>query len=1825
MQVSLFDNNTNDVVEPQSAPAEIEQPDPPTPITDPAHEQLPAAELAADTSTPSAADEAFRSPTDFPATTAPLVPSGTKARVQANISAIKLVHTLHAAGRAATLPEQRILAAWSGWGACPDVFDPRAQNYSQERQQLRELLTDAQYRHAQASILNAHYTDPAIAAAIWDALGVAGLRGGRVLEPGCGSGTFISHAPASVTMVGVESDDITAAIAALLYPTAHVRHEGFETTRLPEAAFTAAIGNVPFGRYALTDPVYNPERHNIHNHFIIKSLALVAPGGYVAVLTSRYTMDAAKTAARTQIAQQADLIGAVRLPSKAFSRVAGTDVVTDLLILRRHDIDYTAPDHMPEWVNTEDVDVTNPDTGHTEQLCLNSYYSTHPDHVLGQAALGHGLHGSPTLVIDGPTGSALGEQIRTRLTTIIDAALARGRGLTAPADPQASRTTELTAGLHVPTGQDEEPALYTLRYNDLADSIDYWAGQGWEPNNTPKSLINETRELITLRDAATALITAQRDGEPTAERDRHRAHLNALYDRYVATHQGPLNRYVLVQPTVSQIGHDKAVAKAEREWREQEGEPGRPYDGPVPPELADKWDTKAWEPPTPHKKYRHLEGGMRYDPGWALVSALEIFDDDTQTALKAPIFTGDLLTASIERDTADTPEEALAISLDRARKVDLNLIANLLGVTTTDAHALLDGLVYPSLDDPQVLTPAASALSGNVRSKLNAAIEAADSDPRYEDYVRALHTVQPQPRYAEDIKARPGAPWIPPTVVAAFAENTFGISDVKAEHLSGRWIIDVPSYKRYGRLMTDEWGTAHRNFDAISLLEAVCNSKAVVINNKDGVLDTQATFAAQAKCAKITEEFTRWLWADDERSETLVAEYNRRFSSLRAPAYDGSQLRLPGLSTHFTPHSYQRNAVARILAEPTTLLDHVVGAGKTGTMIMAAMELRRLGLVRQPWVVVPNHIIEQVGREAQQWYPAANILIGSSATTEEGRRRFVAQTATSAWDIVVIPESAFTRINVSDQVRIDYVENQLDQLRTQLSESSIERSKKAIERAIKTASARLEKLMAHNTKDTGLRFEQSGCDYLFIDEAHLYKNKQRVCNIDELSCSKSSQRAEDLSLKLGVLRERRRDEARARGIPARHAIERVATFATGTPIANSLGELWVMQTYLRPDLLEAAGVADLGDWGAAFTAAHTTVEVNSTGTKLRPVTRVGRYTNLHELLALSSSYTDVVLRDQVPVELPALRGGARRIVSVQPDIEVVDFIADLGWRADHLDSRNPRRDNILKISTDGRNASLDPRLAHLGAPANSRAAAVADNIMRNHHEHADRAYVDPDTGSTMPIRGGLQVVFCDRGTPSKDAERFTIYQAINDDLIARGMPASTIRFVHEARNHAELKALFAQCNKGEVSVLIGSTEKMGTGTNIQRRMTALYHVDVPWRPADLEQREGRILRQGNQNKQVEIVNFVAEGTYDTVMWQRVQAKALFIDQMRRNEIQDNEIEDLSGGDIGAAAAETKAVATGDPRYIRQVELDDTVRRLTALESAHNQSVRNRDWHVTMLERAIPAKQNEIDTLAPVADLATQRAAAEKPNTVTVAGSTFADRPAAARALAEACRRTYLASKEGGASRYMAVGASINGVDILAARDLTHDRLLLRLDVPSRTTEIEASDVLSTAAGLGADMSGSKQLGLLRRVENLYGDLPAHRDRLEREQQRQRTELGDLLANPPAPFEHRTQLDSSKSELDALTMELRLAAQSPEAQAKAKAANERMRIRGRKPGWSLVLNPTPAVVQESGFPNADALRRAARLHERIALQVHQQSLEAPHRDTDTPGRDEEIGL
>ena len=1734
------------------------------------------------------------------------VPSGATARAQANLAAIRLVRDLEAEQRPATDDEQQILARWSGWGAVPQILDRSNDAFGELRDQLRELLADDEYRAAEASILNAHYTDPAVAAQMWSALVQAGFDGGRVLEPGCGAGTFIGLAPSDAVMVGVEADPLTARIAAALYPDAQIRSEGFETTRVAENAFVATVGNVPFGDFPVYDPAHNPDRFSIHNYFIVKSIALTAAGGYIAVITSRYTMDALDTRARAAMAARADLLGAVRLPDTAFKSVAGTTVVTDLLLFRKREDGAPRPER-PAWVDVQDVAIPATESegaAEPEPVAINRYFVDHPGRVLGTMSVGHGQYGAATLRVTARPGPDLAEVVGAQLHDIVTTALAQGQGLTATADDLAmAESAVFAAGLVTAADTAAEVPLDTLRYHAELGRIERWSGVEWVDNGTARARIAETRELIELRDIATSLIHAQLDGVPTLQRDQLRALLNRRYDAYVEAH-GPINRFTMTEPTaVTPARHAEKVRTLEREWRARNGDETGPYRGPVPREQRDRWDAEAWEPAAPQKRRGHLAGGVRLDPGWAMVSALEQFDERTQVARKAAIFSVDVVAPPAPREHADSPQEAMAICLGEARGIDVGRIAELRGLTTDQAREELRGLVFADPTDPDQLIAAPTYLSGNVRAKLEIAEHAAARDPGLVENVLALREVIPVDVQASQIKVRPGVTWVPPSDHADFIREVLHADNVSVEYTLGQWVIDIPRWQRDTVVLTEEYGTNDKDCDAVSLLEKLCNAKSIqVMNSAEHIkehpreeINMKATFRARAKAEKIQEAFREWLFRDDDRRERLVAEYNRRFNGLRAPRYDGSHLNFPGMSGVFEPHPYQRDAVARILHEPTVLLDHVVGAGKSGTMFMAAMELKRLGLVRQPWIVVPNHIIDQVGREAKQWYPGARVLMGSAGTDAEGRRRLIAQSAASEWDMVIVPLSAFTLIGVSAELQRQYVENTLADLRAQMEDSAgtTRRSKKMIERAVKLAKARLEQLTEQAGKDTGLRFEHSGADYLFIDEAHLFKNLPRVSGVAELACTGLNIRPQDLDLKLQVLRQRRADEARAAGRRGA-TVERVATFATGTPIANSLGELWVMQHYLRPDLLVDAGVDYIDAWGAVFTGTVSRIEMNATGSKLIPVTRVGKFVNLPELLALSTVFTDVVLRDQVPAALPQLRGGQRSIISTQPGQEVADFITDLGWRSDHLDPRTPRIDNPLKIANDGRNVSLDPRLAHLGPPAEEgRAAVVAREILRIHAYSKDNRYLD-EFGAPHPTPGALQVVFCDRGTPKSDSDTFTFYAALRDELVAGGMDPATIRFIHDARTAAERLQLQADARTGDVAVLMGSTEKMGTGTNVQTRLIALHHVDVPWRPADLEQREGRIIRQGNQNPEVEVLNYVAEGTYDTVMWQKVESKALFIQQTKRNEVDVREIEDLGGGDIGESAAATKAIATGDPRYLRQVELDETVRRLNALEQAHREALDARRWRLSRIRREITGFTDQLATLDATLethDPGRLRYTVYPQLTATGPADQYTERGDAALPFLEACRQAW--ARKGGASRWFPVGA-INGVDVLAAQELVSSKLLVTLAVPTTVREVSSPTLFG--GGQQAltddpeDNPAARARGILQRAENLYKELPGMRAGVADGQRLAETDLADLEALGEPAFEHAAELEAARLELAELTAQLRVEEQSEAAQAKAQAAAERLAAAGRQPGWTLMINPTPGLVEMMGAASAEDLRQ-----------------------------------
>lgn len=1817
-----------------------------TPVAAPPAERSPTTE-AESTAAPVAqvetgeqtAQESAQPPAvDYNPGTEIRVPSGTKARLLANIAVIETLTRLDQEGRPATTAEQETLATWSGWGAIADVFDTRKDTYAKEREYLKEALGERQYRAASASTLNAHYTDPAIAEHLWKALQYAGFSGGRVLEPGCGSGTFIGLAPDNAQMVGVEKDPISAAVASYLYPSAQIRSEGFETTNVPNASFAAVIGNVPFGDFTLRDPAYNPRRLSIHNHFIVKSLDLTAPGGYVAVITSRYTMDNVDDKARREILARADLLGAVRLPTGAFRRVAGTEVVTDILVLRRREADREIGEGEDNWLKVTDMHL--PADGNEESsLPVNTYFHEHPEHILGTPMIGHGVHGSTTLQVRTLDPSAVPNQIGRALRAIIDTARESDRGLTAtPAALTEVSEVNFDPGLITNAAAGKPPAYGTLRYNAEADRFESWDRTNWVEARVPKTRKAETIELLALRDTADAVVNSQRDGLAPEVREQLRGQLNRLYDAYVKRH-GPIGRFKWSKPAeVTQRKHDERLAQKIEDWRKDN--PGR-----RPPEdLVEQWDQEAWVGSTPYKLRPHIVTPLRHDPSWTTVQALEIYDEQTHAVRKAPIFSVDLLGPPTVRDRAETAEEALAISLDQHGGVDVDHIATLLGTDRDTARERLRGLVFPSLRDPDVLIPAATALSGNVRRALRDARKAAETDARYEEYAEALRKVQPIDKVASQISARPGSPWIHPRYVAQFARETFAPSAdkmprVKVDHIQGVWTIECPGHDRGHASFFETWGTRYDNRDAIDLLEMVCNQKEIVVKytaeetertGKKGV-NRDATVAAQAKAAKIVDAFQNWIFADETRRDELVKHYNERFNSLRAPKYSGAALTLPGLSTRFEPHSYQRDAVARIIAEPNVLLDHVVGAGKSGTMFMAAMELRRLGLARQPWIVVPNHIIEQVGKEAKWWYPSTDILLGTPGTDPEGRRRFIAQSATSEWDMVIVPQSLFEAIPVGPEVQRDYIERELEILREALNAvtpDTTPTSVKRLEKALQRYETKLQDLTDQSKKDTGLRFEQTGCDYLFIDEAHMFKNRTRLSAVKELSCPNGSQRADDLAMKMELLRWRRREEAQAAGREPTPADERVATFATGTPVANSLGEMYVMQRYLRPDLLQDAGVFHLNDWGAAFTSTVNTVEVNATGTQLKPVTRVGKFCNLQELLKLSSVFTDVITRDavldQAGIELPQLVGGKRTIINIPADQELQDFITDLGYRASAIDPKNMARDNILKISNDGREASLDPRMVHLPAPAYSRAAAVANQIMTVHNATADRIYKDPQHGQEMPNPGGLQIVFCDRGTPTKRTgkanDSFNMYTGIRDELIERGMPADRIRFIHDAEKAEDRLRLFDECNKGMVSVLIGSTEKMGTGTNVQTRAVALHHVDVPWRPADLEQREGRIIRQGNQNREVHIFNYVVEGSYDTVMWQKIEAKSLFIEQVKRADISVDEVEDIGGGELSASAAETKAIATGDPRYVRQVQLQDEIDHLAALERSHHETLASRDREIASQQRQLAIAATDLEALEPVAE----EVAARDPDArlkIVVEGRSYLERKDTAEAFAAVCRNTYHAMKNAPVYETRPLNVSINGVALIARREHMNSKLWIKAEVPSAEIDITVMD-LHGSAGTLDDSGSAKARGLLTRVENLYKDLPNHYERLQRTHDQLSAAIEDLQATEVEPFDRGDELAALREEHATVTTMLRLEAESEAAKAKAAEAQHRMRAAGREPGWSLHLNPTPFLLEESGFDTAEQYRFAQKLAERARAADYLASQQEPSQQAD---RDNGEGL
>jgi N12 class adenine-specific DNA methylase len=1390
-----------------------------------------------------------------------------------------VLRACEAEDRWATTSEQVVLARWSGWGSVPQVFDDSDERFADARDELRDLLgSDEAWAQARRTTLNAHYTSVPVVTAMWRAVEQLGFDGdGRVLEPGCGSGNFIGLAPNRAELVGVELDPTTAQIARHLYGArATIHAEGFEDLRADDGSFDLVIGNVPFAKVTPHDPRHNRGRHALHNYFLIKSLHLVRPGGLVVALTSRYTLDARNPSARREMAAVGDLVGALRLPERAFSASSGTDVVVDLLVLRRR-LPGAEPVG-PAWARTLAADLDLSEGSAAEPLDVNEYFIEHPDHILGRLTAARGMYREHELTVE-PTGP-LDEQLATGLAAIVSDARERGAGFAVQPhlDRPAPRPSAPSTSFEITYAQE---GSFVTSANGQVGQLENDEVATYEPRVGKDKA--ELRRLVGLRDAARSVLAIQVNGGDDADLSAAQSMLTDCYDAYVRLY-GPINR-------------------------SSQARTGR-TDPATGVEIM--------------RRVRPRMGGFRNDPDWPLVAALEVFDDESQQARPAAIFTDRVIDPPTERHGVDTADEAVAVCLDESGVVTIDRVAELLGSDLTRARAELVDLVFEDPADGSLI-PASQYLSGNIRKKIDACHAVVEERSELAVNLAALERVLPRQLDPSEITACLGAPWIPATEIERFCSEVLGAT-VDVERLAeiGQWSARLRDGSRRSVALSSEWGTARA--DGITLLDASLNQRLHTVTDatEDGrrVRNDAETLAARDKQETLANRFSAWVWEEPERSTRLADRYNELFSSTVLPTHDGSHLTLPGLAGSFVPRPHQRDAVARILTDGRSLLAHAVGAGKTATMVIAAMELRRLGSVAKPAVVVPNHMLEQFSREWLQLYPTARILVADRERLSKDRRKeFVARAATGDWDGIVFTQSGFARLPLGRDLMRGYLGEEIETARRALGASKVGKglSVKRLERRIAQMEETYKRLLAEHTKDDGVRFEETGVDYVFVDEAHAYKNRRVDSSIDGVAGT-GSQRAQDLDAKLWALR-------RTHG-------PRVVTFATATPVANSMAELWVMQSYLHPDLLADVELRAFDSWAATFGRTHTALEVAPDGSSYRMQTRFARFQNVPELLTLYRQVADVRTTEDLGLPTPTLVGDKPETVVVEPSDELVDYVADLAARAERIRNRavDPSEDNMFKVTGDGRRAALDLRLVGAAAdnPVGGKLAVAAQRIAAIHHGTRDHSYLD-EHGQPADRSGALQLVFCDVSTPA--GAGWNAYDEMRSLLVERGVPTEAIRYMQSANTDVAKAKLFAACRDGSVAVLVGSTETMGVGTNVQARAIAMHHLDAPWRPADIEQRDGRILRQGNQNPEVQVLRYVTEGSFDTYMWQTLERKAAFIAQVTRGDLPDRDVDDI--GDQALSFAEVKALATGDPLVLEKAGVDADVARLTRLERAHH--------------------------------------------------------------------------------------------------------------------------------------------------------------------------------------------------------------------------------------------------------------------------------------------------
>ena len=1397
---------------------------------------------------------------------------GPKAKFQANVEAIKLLKYLEETTGQATPEQQKILSRYVGWGGLADAFDPDKESWSKEYAQLKELLTPEEYAAARGSTLNAHYTSPTVIKAIYEAVGRMGFETGNILEPSCGVGNFFGMLPEEMRnsrLYGVELDSISGRIAQQLYPKADITVAGFETTDRRDF-YDLAVGNVPFGQYQVRDKAYDKLNFSIHNYFFAKALDQVRPGGVVAFVTSRYTMDAKDSTVRRYLAQRAELLGAIRLPNNAFKANAGTEVVSDIIFLQKRD---RPLDIVPEWTQT----------GQTEDgFSINRYFLDHPEMVLGRQEPESTAHGMD-YTVNPIEGLELADQLHDAVKYI--------RGTY-----QEAELPELGEGEAIDTSIPADPNVKNYSYT-VVDGAVYFR----ENSRMVRPDLNATAEarvkgLVGLRECVQQLIDLQMDAAtPDSAIQDKQAELNRLYDSFSA-------KYGLINDRANRLA------------------------------FAD-------------------------DSSYYLLCALEVIDEDGRLERKADMFTKRTIKPHEAVTSVDTASEALAVSISERACVDMAYMSELTGKTGDELAAELQGVIFRvpgqlEKDGTPHYVTADEYLSGNVRRKLRQAQRAAQQDPSFAVNVEVLTAAQPKDLDASEIEVRLGATWIGKEYIQQFMYETFDTPfylqrniEVNYSSFTAEWQITGKSSVSQNNVAAyTTYGTSRAN--AYKILEDSLNLRDVriydTVEDADGkerrVLNAKETTLAAQKQQAIRDAFKDWIWKDPDRRQALVRQYNEEMNSTRPREYDGGHITFGGMNPAITLREHQKNAIAHVLYGGNTLLAHEVGAGKTFEMVAAAMESKRLGLCQKSLFVVPNHLTEQWASEFLRLYPSANILVTTKKDFEtHNRKKFCARIATGDYDAIIMGHSQFEKIPISRERQERLLQEQIDEITEGIAEvkySGGERfTVKQLERTKKSLEARLEKLQAESRKDDVVTFEQLGVDRLFVDEAHNYKNLflyTKMRNVAGLSTS-DAQKSSDMFAKCRYM-----DELTGgRGV----------IFATGTPVSNSMTELYTMQRYLQYDRLQELNMTHFDCWASRFGETVTALELAPEGTGYRARTRFSKFFNLPELMNLFREVADIKTADQLHLPTPEVE--YHNIVA-QPTEQQKEMVQVLSERASkvHSGSVDPSVDNMLKITGDGRKLGLDQRIINQLLPdePGTKVNQCVGNIMQIWRDgEADKltqlVFCDISTPQAAPSKKAAKQLdnptlhALEQAVPLDEPEpAFTIYEDIRQKLIAQGMPAEQIAFIHEAKTEVQKKELFSKVRTGQVRVLLGSTSKMGAGTNVQDRLVALHDLDCPWRPGDLAQRKGRIERQGNQNPLVHVYRYVTEGTFDAYLWQTVENKQKFISQIMTSKSPVRSCDDVD--ETALSFAEIKALCAGDPRIKERMDLDVEVAKLKLMKADH---------------------------------------------------------------------------------------------------------------------------------------------------------------------------------------------------------------------------------------------------------------------------------------------------